>query len=348
MGGMSVKAAIERIVIKERIRKDITKIAELAEDIRKNGLLNPVTVMELGGGEFQLLAGLRRVKAAQSMGLTEIEVNVVSISDAENALSIEISENEQREQFTYSEKMDYARLLEEIEKVKARERMLAGKKNCEPDPVPQGAQGQVGKTRDIVSSKLGMGKTTYDRAKYVAENAPPEVIEQLDKGERTIRGAYEELRAKEKPVPPPVPDDCADAEEDLPEEDSEEETTDSPATETNTPPKPKAASSAPIRTAAVSEEEQMKLLSAKDREAIRKIKEFEALPPEGKIAELQRQLKDMRVRAVAAEAELEALKERYAIAVDHKDSIIESLKRQNAELGDALKAAALLAEQGKQ
>ncbi|GHU51781.1 hypothetical protein AGMMS49975_06280 [Clostridia bacterium] len=50
-------------------------------------------------------------------------------------LKIEFSENEQREPFTYSEKMDYARLIEEIETAKAKERMLLGKSN----PVPLGA-----------------------------------------------------------------------------------------------------------------------------------------------------------------------------------------------------------------
>jgi predicted RNase H-like nuclease (RuvC/YqgF family) len=69
------------------------------------------------------------------------------------------------------------------------------------------------------------------------------------------------------------------------------------------------------------------------------LQEFNALPPDGKIAELQRQLKEMRVRAVTAESELAALQERHEISVDHKDSIIESLKRQNAELSDALEAA---------
>ncbi len=131
--------------------------------------------MMLDGGKYQLLAGLRRLKAVQSLGQTEIEVNVVFPADAEAALRIEISENEQREPFTYSEKMDYARLLEDIERAKAKERMLAGKKSCDTDPVPQGAQGQTGKTRDIVASKIGMGKTTYDRAKYIAENAPEAV-----------------------------------------------------------------------------------------------------------------------------------------------------------------------------
>jgi predicted nucleic acid-binding Zn-ribbon protein len=89
----------------------------------------------------------------------------------------------------------------------------------------------------------------------------------------------------------------------------------------------------------------MKNFSEKDREAFRRLQEFNALPPEGKIAELERRLFDMRVRAVAAESDLATLKAEYGIKVDHKDSIIESLKRQNAELNDALDAAnARLAE----
>ncbi len=87
----------------------------------------------------------------------------------------------------------------------------------------------------------------------------------------------------------------------------------------------------------LSEEEQMKYLSKKDKEAILKIKEFNALSPEGKIEELQRQLKEMRVRAVAAESDLATLKENYGISVDHKDSIIESLKRQNEHIKSRLR-----------
>ncbi len=48
-----MKASIENIIIKERIRKEIKLISELAEDIKKNGLINPVTVMEVDG-RYQL------------------------------------------------------------------------------------------------------------------------------------------------------------------------------------------------------------------------------------------------------------------------------------------------------
>ena len=70
--------------------------------------------MPVDGGEYRLLAGLRRVKAAQSLNWLEIEVNIVSPADAEAALCIEISENEQREPFTYTEKMHYASMFEDI------------------------------------------------------------------------------------------------------------------------------------------------------------------------------------------------------------------------------------------
>ena len=329
-----MKTAIERIIIKERIRKDITKISELAEDIKKNGLINPITVMALDGGAFQLLAGLRRIKAVQSLGLTEIEVTVVSPADAEAALRIEFSENEQREEFTYSEKMDYARLIEVIEKEKAKERMVAGKKSCEADPVPLGAQGQTGRTRDIVASKIGMGKTTYDRAKYIADNAPPEVIDQLDSGERTIRGTYDELRAKEKAAVMPADDDAVEIEADdnLPETESDAEANSKPRSVT--PGK-----KIPSDTGAVKNDLYFQKLKAEEAEAIRKREEFDALPQEGKITELQRQIKELRARAVTAESDLETLKLNYGISIDHKDSIIESLKRQNAELSDALAEA---------
>ncbi len=208
--------AVEKIRVARRIRRQATKIEELAADIRKNGLINPITVMVVDGG-YQLLAGLRRLRAAQSLGWTEIEATVAAPKDAEAALTIEHSENEQREAFTFSEKMDYARLIEEIERAKAKERMLAGKK--EPDPVvgrPQGSRN--GRTRDKVGPKIGLSAKQYDRAKYVADHAPQEVIDELDHGKRTVFGTYKELRTEElraaqskpqagaAPVAPAVPE----------------------------------------------------------------------------------------------------------------------------------------------
>ncbi len=195
-----MNAAIEKIKVAERIRKQTTGVDELAADIQKNGLINPITVMVIeGGGEFQLLAGLRRLRAVQSLGWEEIAVTVVAPKDAESALNIEYSENVQREAFTFSEKMDYARLLAEIEKAKAKERMLSGKSVESGDPPRARAEGgEHRETRTIIGKKIGMSGWQYDRAKYITDHAPQEVIDKLDHGDRTIHGAYKELRDAKK------------------------------------------------------------------------------------------------------------------------------------------------------
>ena len=301
-----MKIAIDRIAVTERIRKEIAHIPELAADIQKNGLINPVTVMETGDGEFRLLAGLRRIRAAQALGWTELEAHAFAPADAEAALRIEISENEQREPFTLIEKVNFGRLLEEIETAKAKARMVAGRKDT--DPVPHGTQGN-GRTRKIVGSKVGMSGTQYDRAKFIAANAPPEMIDQLDRGERTIRGAYDELRAQKNTAVASAPEASVSAS------------------------KP-SASPAGKKGSALNAN-----LSKSDLEAIQKLQNYDALPPEGKIAELQRQLKEERARAAHAESELSRLQELNHNDVSHKDSIIESLKRQVSELNAALETA---------
>ncbi len=198
--------AIEKIKVAERIRKQTTKVDELAADIKKNGLINPITVMEVDdGSRYQLLAGLRRLRAAQLLGWSQIESSVTQPKDAEAVLNIEYSENMQRETFTYSEKMDYAHLIAEIEKQKAQERkqegqtkggVKAGKgrsvKDSLEDHGPPSYERKV-LVRDIVGEKIGMSGRQYDRANYIAEHAPPEIVDALDRGERTIRATYDEL-----------------------------------------------------------------------------------------------------------------------------------------------------------
>jgi len=74
-----------------------TEIEELAESIRQRGLLQPILVRPVAGapGEFQIVAGERRWRAAQRAGEREIPIIVRDLNDAE-ALEIAILENVQR------------------------------------------------------------------------------------------------------------------------------------------------------------------------------------------------------------------------------------------------------------
>lgn len=109
---------IKKVIIKDRIRKDFGNIQELAEDIKANGLINPPVVNK----EYELLAGERRLRACKELGWKQIEVRMMDTRDAEHELNVEISENENRKEFSKAERVDYMKRLLRIEQAKAKER----------------------------------------------------------------------------------------------------------------------------------------------------------------------------------------------------------------------------------
>lgn len=185
---------INKISVGKRIRKDYGDIQSLSDDIKKNGLINPPVVTP----DYELIAGERRLEAMKKLEYKQIEVRVMSVEDHEHQLKMEISENEERKEFTYSEKMDYAKQLERIEAKKSKDRKtstLKQNKNTDMDHGPQ----RKGSTRDIVGKVSGFGSgRTYARAKYIYENADEETIKEVDEGKKSIRKAHDELRANEK------------------------------------------------------------------------------------------------------------------------------------------------------
>ncbi|TKH35994.1 plasmid-partitioning protein [Paenibacillus polymyxa] len=176
---------ISKIKVSDRIRKDFGGIEELARDIEQNGLINPIVLTP----DYQLIAGERRLRAHQFLGRKEVTVRVMEIKDFEHQLQLEISENEHRKEFTFSERVEWARRLEEVERLKARERMAVGKENLPDQP--------TGQVRDIVADQAGFGSgRQYDKAKFIMENATPEIIQQLDQGVISTHKAFVETKAR--------------------------------------------------------------------------------------------------------------------------------------------------------
>ena len=58
-----IKIEINKIDTGERIREHICGMEEFARNIGTHGLINPITVMRLENGRYQLIAGLRRYEA---------------------------------------------------------------------------------------------------------------------------------------------------------------------------------------------------------------------------------------------------------------------------------------------
>ena len=71
---------------------DQARLAELAESIRTRGVLQPVVVTPLAGGSFELIAGERRLRAAQMVELDTIPALVRSTEDWER-LDMALAEN---------------------------------------------------------------------------------------------------------------------------------------------------------------------------------------------------------------------------------------------------------------
>ena len=92
------------------------KLEELANSIRKNGLIQPIAVRpsKQKSGKYEIVAGERRWLAAQRAGLHEIPVTILDLSDVES-LEVAIVENIQRDDLNpIEEARGYKRLNEEF------------------------------------------------------------------------------------------------------------------------------------------------------------------------------------------------------------------------------------------
>ena len=78
-----------------------TALAELADSIRQHGILQPLSVRRVGTS-YELIAGERRLRAAQLAGLTEIPCIVMNMDDRESGMTA-LVENLQRQDLDFVE-----------------------------------------------------------------------------------------------------------------------------------------------------------------------------------------------------------------------------------------------------
>ena len=119
--GTSVTSAIDFVLISEiaenpfqpRKEFDETALAELAESIKSNGIITPVTVRKTGKNKYQLIAGERRFRASQLVGLTEIPAYIRVATDTE-MMEMALVENIQREDLNAMEvALSYQALIDD-------------------------------------------------------------------------------------------------------------------------------------------------------------------------------------------------------------------------------------------
>ncbi|WP_322995778.1 ParB/RepB/Spo0J family partition protein [Castellaniella sp.] len=99
-----------------RTRMDEEALNDLADSIRAQGIMQPILVrpLEQEPGQYEIIAGERRYRAAQIVGLTDVPVLVRQVAD-EHAAAMALIENIQREDLNpLEEAQGVRRLLDEF------------------------------------------------------------------------------------------------------------------------------------------------------------------------------------------------------------------------------------------
>ncbi len=139
-------------------RKDMsdTALEELSLSIQSQGIIQPIVVRPLVEGEFEIIAGERRWRAAQLAQLTEVPCLIKDVPD-ESAVAIALIENIQRED------------LNAMEEAVALERLLT-----EFDLTHQEVAIAVGKSRTTITNLLRLNNL-HDEVKTFLENGDIEM-----------------------------------------------------------------------------------------------------------------------------------------------------------------------------
>ncbi len=133
---------IQRGIYQPRRDMDQAALEDLANSIRAQGVIQPIVVRPVDMGRYEIIAGERRWRAAQLVGLTEIPTVIRDVPD-EAAIAMALIENIQREDLNpIEEAMALQRLMDEFE--------LTQQKVAEA----------VGKSRTTVTNILRLMKLT--------------------------------------------------------------------------------------------------------------------------------------------------------------------------------------------
>ncbi|MBO7099036.1 MAG: ParB/RepB/Spo0J family partition protein [Bacteroidaceae bacterium] len=92
---------------------DDDSLQELANSIRQIGIIQPITLRDMGNGTYTIIAGERRWRASQRAGLTHIPAYIRTVDD-ENMMEMALVENIQRQDLTALEiALAYQHLIEQ-------------------------------------------------------------------------------------------------------------------------------------------------------------------------------------------------------------------------------------------
>jgi ParB family transcriptional regulator, chromosome partitioning protein len=106
-------AALRPNRLQPRTRFDEESLADLAESIRAQGIVQPIVVTAEEGGTYSIVAGERRFRAAQLAGLSEVPVVLREVAGDRERLELALVENLQRSDLGPIEEAEAYKALQE-------------------------------------------------------------------------------------------------------------------------------------------------------------------------------------------------------------------------------------------
>ena len=184
-----------------------SELEDLARSIRDKGLLQPIVVRPLTGGEYEIVAGERRWRAAQRAGIHDVPVLIRELSDGE-ALEVALIENIQRSDLNpLEEARAYGLLMEQFSYTQQQLADSIGK-----------SRSHIANTirlmnlPDSVRKEIEAGNLTAGHARaLVATDSPAELADKIIKLGLSVREAEGLAREAAAPKPAkPKPEKDAD------------------------------------------------------------------------------------------------------------------------------------------
>ena len=161
--------------------KDDEDMMNLAESIKENGVLTPVTVRKIPGGSYEMISGHRRKRACELLGMPVIRGEVVEL-DRDEAIIMMCDSNLQRTTILPSEKaFAYKMRLDAMKRQGKRTDLTCA-------PLEHKLTGE--KSRDILAREVGESRDQVRRYIRLTELIP-EILELVDEGKIALRPAVE-------------------------------------------------------------------------------------------------------------------------------------------------------------
>ena len=181
---------------------DSEKMAQLVVSVREHGILEPLLVRPLPDGEYELVAGERRLRAAKEVGLNEVPI-VSRDLDERQALQVALMENLQREDLNPVEETEAVlKLLEFALELRTDEVVsllnLAANARKRGQELTGNVTRQIEQVEQVLSGLGRFNAESFRTNRLPLLNLPENVLEVLRQGRLAYTKALALARVKDE------------------------------------------------------------------------------------------------------------------------------------------------------